>query len=43
LADRDQVTAGLRLLVDYGWLIEDRLETGGRPATVYHIHPKAMI
>ena len=40
LADRDQVAAGLRLLVDYDWLFEDRLETGGRPATVYHVNPR---
>jgi putative DNA primase/helicase len=42
LADRDQVAAGLRLLVDYDWLFEDRLETGGRPATVYHVNPGGL-
>lgn len=42
LADRDQVAAGLRLLVDYEWLFEDRLETGGRPATVYRVNPRGL-
>lgn len=37
LSGREQVSNGLRLLVDYGWLREERLETGGRPATVYHL------
>lgn len=36
LSDREQVAEGLRLLVDYGWLQEERDETtGGRPATFY--------
>lgn len=42
LADRDQVAAGLRVLVDYDWLSENRTETGGRPATVYRINPRGM-
>lgn len=37
LSDRDQVISGLRLLVDYGHLREDRNETGGRPSTTFHV------
>ena len=37
LSDREQVINGLQLLVDYNWLSEERVETGGRPATVYHL------
>ncbi len=36
LSDREQVADALRLLVDYGWLWEERTETGGRPTIVYH-------
>lgn len=36
LSDREQVTDALRLLVDFGWLREVRIETGGRPAIEYH-------
>lgn len=37
LSDRDQVAEGLRLLVDYGHLREERNEkTGGAPATTFH-------
>jgi hypothetical protein len=43
LDDRDQVADALRLLVDYGWLREERdNETGGRPATTYHVNPAAL-
>ncbi|MFH0782522.1 MAG: DUF3987 domain-containing protein [Pseudomonadota bacterium] len=37
LSDRDQVTAALQLLVDYDHLQVERKETGGRPATIYHV------
>lgn len=37
LADREQVAEGLQLLVDYGHLREERVETSGRPATIYHV------
>jgi putative DNA primase/helicase len=40
LTDREQVEAGLRLLVDYDWLAEQRIVTGGRPTIVYAPHPK---
>lgn len=38
LSDRELVAGALRMLVDYGWLREERRETGGRPATVYHLN-----
>jgi hypothetical protein len=37
LSDREQVAEALRLLVDYGYLREERNETGGRPSTIYHV------
>ncbi|MFA5905803.1 MAG: DUF3987 domain-containing protein, partial [Desulfobacula sp.] len=36
LSDREQVADALRLLVDYGWLWEERTVTGGRPSIIYH-------
>jgi Protein of unknown function (DUF3987) len=41
LTDRDAVNAGLAMLVDYDWLSQRRVETMGRPATVYVINPNA--
>ena len=38
LSSRTQVSGALQLLVDYGWLREEHIETGGRPATVYHLN-----
>jgi hypothetical protein len=43
LNDRETVAAGLRMLVDYDWLASRRLETAGRPATIYTLNPKAKI
>lgn len=40
LTDREQVIAGLALLVDHDWLVEQITATGGRPRTVYIINPK---
>jgi putative DNA primase/helicase len=40
LTDRDAVNAGLAMLVDYDWLAQRRVETSGRPATVYRVNPK---
>jgi putative DNA primase/helicase len=40
LTDREQVDGGLRMLAEYDWLAEQRIVTGGRPATVYTPHPK---
>jgi hypothetical protein len=42
LTDRDQVQAGLDLLVDLDWLVSETVRTGGRPKTIYHINPRAM-
>jgi hypothetical protein len=42
LTDRDQIQAGLDLLADYDWIAADRIDTGGRPKTVYRINPRAM-
>lgn len=37
LTDRSQIQNALALLVDYAWLnVDQREDTGGRPATVYH-------
>jgi putative DNA primase/helicase len=41
LTDRDAVNAGLAMLVDYDWLGLQKIETAGRPATVYTVNPKA--
>jgi putative DNA primase/helicase len=41
LTDREAVNAGISLLVDYDWLAQRRVETMGRPATVYMVNPKA--
>jgi putative DNA primase/helicase len=41
LTDREQVIAGLALLVDHDWLADRTVQTGGRPRTEYHINPKA--
>jgi hypothetical protein len=43
LKDRETVAAGLRMLVDFDWLGSRRLETAGRPATIYTLNPKAKI
>jgi hypothetical protein len=39
----DDVQAGLDLLVDYRWLVEKAVNTGGRPKTTYTLssHPVA--
>jgi putative DNA primase/helicase len=42
LTDRDAVKTGLAMLVDYDWLAQRRIETMGRPATVYEVNPKAL-
>ncbi|MBB4199531.1 hypothetical protein GGD83_003347 [Rhodoblastus sphagnicola] len=42
LTDRDQVSAGLDLLVDLDWLAAKTIRTGGRPSTIFSINPKAF-
>jgi putative DNA primase/helicase len=41
LTDRDAVNAGLALLVDYDWLSTWKIETAGRPSTLFRLNPKA--
>jgi putative DNA primase/helicase len=42
LTDSNAVNAALSILVEYEWLAERRVETMGRPATVYVVNPMAM-
>ena len=42
LTDRDQVREALNLLVELDWLEASRVETGGRPATVYQVNPRGL-
>jgi hypothetical protein len=43
LTNREQVKAGLELLVDLGWLVDKPIKKpkGGRPSVAYFINPKA--
>ncbi len=43
LSDREQVKAGLDLLVDLDWLGARTEQTGGRPRTFYSINPGAFL
>jgi putative DNA primase/helicase len=43
LTDRHQVGAALTLLLDYDWITQRKVETGGRPTTLYSANPKAMV
>jgi putative DNA primase/helicase len=38
LSDRDQVMGGLRMLEDYQHLYIERVNTDGRPKTLYHLN-----
>jgi putative DNA primase/helicase len=42
LTDRETVNAGLAVLVEYDWLMQRRVETNGRPLTVYSLNPRAL-
>jgi putative DNA primase/helicase len=42
LTDSNAVNAALSTLVEYEWLAERKVETMGRPATVYVVNPTAM-
>jgi hypothetical protein len=42
LSDREQVSDALELLEAYGWIISEKIQTGGRPATLYHVHRGAL-
>jgi Protein of unknown function (DUF3987) len=39
LTDREQVKAGLNLLVDHRWLAQHPVNTHGRPKLVYYVNP----
>jgi putative DNA primase/helicase len=41
LTDRETVTAGLKMLVDYDWLVLAKKQTGGRPQWTYTVNPRA--
>lgn len=38
LSDRDQVMGGLRMLEDYNHIYAEKVETGGRAKTLYHLN-----
>lgn len=38
LSDREQILAALALLVDYGWLEQERIETAGAPKIIFIAH-----
>jgi putative DNA primase/helicase len=38
LSTRDAVVSGLNILEDYNWLRSERIETGGKDRTDYHLH-----
>jgi putative DNA primase/helicase len=40
LSDREAVAAGLAMLVDYDWLSQRKVETLGRPQTLYALNPE---
>ncbi|MBI9085415.1 MAG: DUF3987 domain-containing protein [Desulfobacterales bacterium] len=40
LADLETIKAGVKLLVDRDWFIENRKDTGGRPSVEYRLNPK---
>ena len=41
LAAREQAQAAIDALVEYGWLIETEIRTGGRPSVKYALNPEA--
>jgi putative DNA primase/helicase len=41
LSDRDQVMGGLRMLEDYNHIYTEKVETGGRAKTLYHLNEGA--
>jgi hypothetical protein len=40
LTNADEVKVGLNLLQQYGWLIVEKLSSGGRPTELIKLHPK---
>lgn len=43
LTDKKSVYEALELLVDFGWIISRRKDTGGRPSVEYEVNPKARL
>jgi hypothetical protein len=44
LASREEAQAGLQILIDHDWLRENvKTNTGGRPATLYTLNPRASL
>lgn len=42
LTDREAVRDALDMLTDYGQLISEATETGGRPSVIYRVNPRAL-
>lgn len=42
LTETARIASGLEALCDAHWLRADRVDTGGRPSTVYRMNPKAL-
>jgi hypothetical protein len=42
LSDREQVIKALETLGDYNWVSSEKIETGGKPATIYKINPQVL-
>jgi putative DNA primase/helicase len=40
LATPAEADGGIRVLSDYEWIRPERVTTGGRPTTIYHINPR---
>jgi putative DNA primase/helicase len=43
LTDREAVSSGLKMLIEYDWLTQEKLPTAGRPQTVYRLNPRAKL
>ena len=41
LVDTEKVKDALKLLVEYNYLLEEKVETGGRPTTIFHLNSGA--
>ena len=36
------VTPALKMLVDYDWLIPERVASGGKPKEIFRVNPKVL-
>lgn len=43
LSDRQDAQSAVDVLIDHHWLIEESIDTGGRPQTVYRINPHVEV